>query len=621
MKERIKAHRNFKQFLINQMAGLTGHIDNAGYPFDRVTWKTCDYMSDNENPGWWVYEQTAYWLDGYLRAAIILEDKEKIEYAKDIIYGALEGADSDGFIGPKFLKPMTDDIFSRWPYVVFFRACIALYDYNSDERIIEAMAKHYKNDKGDYTLHRNVLNVEIMLWLYEKTNDKFFLDLAKKSYDEYNNKCQDDLCRKVALSQKKPYAHGVSYNEYSKLGALLYKYTGKKEYLAESIQAFKKIDRYFMLPGGCNCSNEFLISNDYYQSYETCDITDYTWSMENLLKITHDAEYGDKIERCVFNAGMGSITEDFKALQYFSCANQIICNEHSNHNKFLKGNCWMSYRPNPGTECCPGNVNRFMPNYILNSWELKDNAIYSLLHLDGSFEFEINGKKCQITEDDNYPFCDSFVYDVKATTCFDFYFRIPFWAKNVVVNVGTKMFKDVKSGRFYRVKINADCKIVVTFTSEIEKIKVKGGVYFRKGALVYSYPVPEKRIRIEEEKFPNFAAYNIVANGKWAYCIDKEEIEYKSFSEDASFFNKKGAPNLLVSAKEILNAQYETANKVYMIYNLYIKKGEYSKGNFTFTPRNMKNSELKLSNKSETIKLIPYGLCKLRMTVLNDITD
>ncbi len=153
MLKKIIPNGNYKKFLETQISGLTGHIENAGFPFDRVSWKTCDYMSNNENPGWWIYEQTAYWLDGYTRLGILLDDKKIINEASEIIYGAISRADEDGFIGPKFLKPMVEDWYGRWAYVVFFRACMALYEYNSDKNILDAMIKHYKNDKAPYTQH------------------------------------------------------------------------------------------------------------------------------------------------------------------------------------------------------------------------------------------------------------------------------------------------------------------------------------------------------------------------------------------------------------------------------------------------------------------------------------
>lgn len=95
----------------------------------------------------------------------------------------------------------------------------------------------------------------------------------------------------------------------------MYMATGKQKYLDASIAAYKKIDKYFMLIDGCHCSNEFLISNNIMQSHETCCITDYTWSMYYLYLATKDTSYLDKIEKCIFNAGLGAITEDFKALQ------------------------------------------------------------------------------------------------------------------------------------------------------------------------------------------------------------------------------------------------------------------------------------------------------------------
>ena len=65
----IKPTGFFEQFLKTQMDGLTGHIEECGYPFNTVCWGEEDYFTNNGTPNWWVYEQTAYWLDGFIRAA------------------------------------------------------------------------------------------------------------------------------------------------------------------------------------------------------------------------------------------------------------------------------------------------------------------------------------------------------------------------------------------------------------------------------------------------------------------------------------------------------------------------------------------------------------------------
>ena len=102
--------------------------------------------------------------------------------------------------------------------------------------------------------------------------------------------------------------------------------------------------------------------------HETCDITDHTWALAYLLQATGDARYADRIEQVIFNALPGSITKDFHALQYFSCPNQVIATSTSNHNLFMRGLNWMSYRPDHEVQCCPGNLHRAMPNFVSKMW-------------------------------------------------------------------------------------------------------------------------------------------------------------------------------------------------------------------------------------------------------------
>ena len=173
----LKPQGFLKEFLLTQMKGLTGHIEVAGYPFGQVEWGKPDVYTNDGKPIWWVYEQTAYWLDGYIRAAILLDDKKVIEKAKTIIYNVLNNADEDGYVGPKQLKEAISSE-DRWPHVVFFRACMALYDYEKDENILKILTRHYLECPCDFARGRNVLNVEIMCWLYQKTGNKKLLKYA-----------------------------------------------------------------------------------------------------------------------------------------------------------------------------------------------------------------------------------------------------------------------------------------------------------------------------------------------------------------------------------------------------------------------------------------------------------
>ncbi len=618
---KIRPDAWMKRFLETQLEGMTGHIEKAGFPFDRVKWGEADYREEGANPGWWVYEQTAYWVDGLTRCALLLEEPQYLEQAKEMIFAVLTHADADGYLGPEFLKE--NKPWNRWPHVVFFRACMALYEYTENPVILEKLTEHYLRNKVDYFNNRDVDNIEIMLWLFGKTKKKELLDYALETYKAYNEKAEDDNCDAQALSDRKPYAHGVTYNEYFKLGAILYLCTGDKKYLEVSENAYKKIDQYFRLPSGCHCSNEFLINNDYMQSSETCDVSDYSWALSYLLKATADGAYADKIETCIFNAGIGAVLEDFKGLQYFSCANQILADKQSNHNVFFSGSSWMSYRPNPGTECCPGNVNRFMPNYLWNSWMQERDKLYSFLYAPCIMETEIQGKRVSIQEKTRYPFEEKICYIITAETEFTLYLRKPGWAKEFSVVQDGRRCELVFEKGFVAVKVLGSCQIEVAMTSEIQVHKTKGKVWFSKGALVYSFGMKGER-RIDTEAIQadeDFPAYNMYPDDEWRYCITGRPVFVPNETAEA-FDLDTPLPYLEVPAKVIENMALDHRKKIRHCFDLYNKKYRYEKGDFTFTPRLMPNSQMVLDEKSgRTIKLYPYGACKLRMTVFNSNID
>ena len=604
----IRPRGFFLAFLRKQMEGLTGHIRYAGYPFDRVEWGQPQYLSDNGNEQWWVYEQTAYWLDGYTRCATLLEDQVAISEAARIIYNVIHNPDKDGYLGPAFLKET--DGWNRWPHVVFFRACLALYEYNDDLAIPQALARHYLRKPCRYDGFRDILNCEIMLRLYGILGDLALLHLAEENYRKYNENCNTDLCERAVLSRKKPYAHGVSYNEFAKLGSLFYQYTGERAYLKVSVAAYRKIDRWFMLPGGCNCSDEFLISNHFMHSIETCDVSDYTWSLHDLLIATGDASYADRIEKCIFNAGIGAVTEDFKALQYFSCANQMILTEHSNHNAFFRGNGWMQYSPNPGTECCPGNVNRFMPNYICNSWHAQDHTVSCLTFCSSEFTYTIGKDSIHIIEDTAYPFGETFAFDIHTTGSFQFRFRVPGWASMYRVLVGAKEIT-AEAGTFVEYPVCGDVRIVVLCQSEICEKKSGEGVYYEKGVLVYSYGMKGNRERGEGKN--GFTPYRMTPDREWRYRLFGNPKFHPCDTASDMDLNLP-LPYMEIRARVLPDVGFAQPKRVVSTTDLYHKKHKVNKGNFIFTPDFTKEKPTHFGQET-TVRLYPYAACKLRLTV------
>ena len=591
-------------FLQMQMDGLTGNISVAGYPFDSEWWGNPDAEDRNtsDDKCWWPFEQTAYWIDGFVRCAALLDDKAAIKKAEGIIYSVIDNADDDGFIGPHFMK----DNHFRWPLVVFFRACMALYEYNGDKKIVDAMSKHFLENKFDYGLRtRELLSVEMLVWLYEQTGNRRFIEIAEDSYVRYNEN-GDEVYDSLILSRKKMYVHGVTYNEYAKLGALLYKYTGKKEYLKVSEKAITKIDRYYMLPTQCNSSSERLLTNKYWESQETCDICDNSYSLEYILAVTGNPVYADKIEKCVFNAGIGAVTEDFRGLQYFSCANQIITDWQSNHNAYYCGGTQMSYGPKTGTECCTGNINRMMPNYILNMFRADDNAVYA--DLFGPAAVEIGGIK--ITEQTNYPFKNSLRFKIESDKAFTFCVRLPKWCVKHTV----KGAKGKVDNGYIKFAIGGNAEFEVSFKDEISLVNVYAGAYVMKGPLVYSLGMKGNRVpyRTETADGKEFPSYTMKPDKEFSFAFDENLNPEYHEGNDTLWDIDSDAPYIDVDAHYVRNWKLKPQPRIYhcdWTYNMKWKKETH-----TFTPRIPANPDIE--DKTQRIRLYPLGMSKLRMTVL-----
>ena len=258
----------------------------------------------------------------------------------------------------------------------------------------------------------------------------------------------------------------------------------------------------------------------------------------------------------------------------------------------------MSYRPNPGTECCPGNVNRFMPNYILNSWKRDNNDIY--LKLFSSSIYEADG--IRIEEITNYPFDNKIELDIQTDKPFTLHIRLHNENKGFQLLINGINAEYKKRNGFLVININNNCKIEYKQLFEIKKHLMNNYVYFTRGPIVFTKAIDyKKEIDIKEEKqSDDFHAYNMYSNEKWNYGIYDDTVELD---------NNDGS--ISVEGFEIENWKYELKDRIRRCTNLYTKEFSYFKGKFVFTPKIPKDM---IIGQKKLIKLIPYGLSELRVT-------
>lgn len=639
------------EILERQREGLTGHPEAMAYPFNSCLWAG-ELKRDSNNRGadWWRFEQTAYYLDGLARLGYVLDDEEllkvwneNLEYvlahplpfkagipveeqtdalARLADFNAEVSADprakqraeamaariqkmmeiraqdrQEGRLGPE-----TESM--AWPFAVFFRAMKACYEATGDERIPAALEKNYLSySVEELGMQRFVVNVEGILWTYSITGNKALLDLAVAAWEQDASELTQENC----LDDTPFTMHGVTMCELLKIPMILYSYTGEQKYLDAALHAMSKMETPNMLVDGVNSSSEALAGNDPLASHETCDIADYTWTAGYYLMTTGDAQWADRIEKAIFNAGFGAITKDFKSMQYFSCPNQFIATGNSNHNGFKYGSTWMAYRPIHETECCIGNLHRYMPNYVARMWMTDRNGQpVAALYGPSKVEYDLGGGvTVQIEEKTAYPFGEKIDFEFnffkngkpsEKAHKMDFTYRIPGWCKSAESGFLTESRK-WHSGDVFTVELPMDIEVVENAVS---------GVSVLRGPVVYSYAIPAD---VEEDPAiydnlagkvsgnPDFKSWSMTPAGKWNYALascDPAMFEVENCDATGFPFDPQSVPvKIKVPVKGV--------------------KGWTLKEN-RFTPALPETVEAE-SDEIFYIELVPYGSTTLRLTI------
>lgn len=534
-----------REMLERQRNGLTGHPEAMAYPYNSCLWAG-DLKRDSESRGadWWRYEQTAYYLDGLTRLGYLLEDEDLLSVWKENIDYVLSHplpARHDSIMDRPEGRLGADANSMAWPFAVFFRAVKACYEATGDERIPAALEKNYLSYSADELERgRGPVNVEGILWTYSLTGNPKLLELAETIW----NAGRGDLTQEACLDDSPFHIHGVTMNEMMKIPMLLYAYTGKPEYLEAALNADAKMEGPNMLVDGVNSSSEHLAGNDPLASHETCDVTDYGWTMGYFLTTTGDADWADRIEKSVFNAGMGAITKDFKAMQYFSCPNQFIATGNSDHNRFKHGRTWMAYRPIHETECCIGNVHRFLPNYVSRMW-LKDRNGFPVAALYGpsSVVYELeDGTTVRIEEETAYPFGSKIDFrftfyrngrETRKPVSMDFTYRVPGWCRTMEPGFVTES-REWKSGDVFSVEFPMDIEVI---DNPVE------GKSIERGPLVYAYAIPVncvedttvyRNLAGKVSGNPDFKSWSMTPAGKWNYALVEDQLDEAKFVPSTS---------------------------------------------------------------------------------------
>ena len=429
-------------------SGITGHLDQHATTFEKGwSGETFEARGVKEEGTNWPLEQSAYWLDGLVRLAWILEDpalKQKVKSRLDpIVEGVING-------GPSFIhwRPVDqlERPFDNWAHSHMGRAMVAYYMATGEQRILDALVKVYQGYMlpdlpANFIVVSGSVNVDPMLDTYLLSGDTTILH----DLQAYTRKNEIEKTVSQWINGDITAGHTVIYYENIRVPSVLHVLTGESKFIQATKSAFDWGEREHGLPLGLISGEEYSAGIGSIRNVETCNVAAGAWTINWLMRITGDGKYGDRLEDIFFNAGPAPIDKDFKTMCYYQSPNRISTEFPEDEPMHPGKDSYLFTEIGHTVLCCVGNSNRIIPNYIMHMWmkPVSETGIAATLYGPSTLKTEINRTMVSIQTITTYPFEENIrmLVDPEKKVEFALYLRIPEWSTNSVIKVNGEEVK------------------------------------------------------------------------------------------------------------------------------------------------------------------------------------
>jgi len=649
------------EYFNRQKKGLTGRLGEISAWLDK---KDNAWLS-KDGKGKWGWEEVPYWLKGYANIGYITEDKEIIDEAKIWIEAALDSQRENGFFGPNFawesyiadedrnieLSIEKRKAIDFWPNMIMLYCLQSYYEYSKDERVIELMTKYFKfqfdieekdllSNDHYWARIRGGDNLHSVIWLYNRTGEKWLLSLAEKIYrktapwasrghklDEIKNwkGIREGFDWPIWFSDLIDW-HNVNIAQCFRTPAQYYLLNGDKKYLKATYDNFNIVREYFgQVPGGMFGSDENCRPgyDDPRQAIELCGIVEHMNSDEHLLRITGDTFWADHIENIAFNSFPATVSPDFKAVRYLTSPNMVVSDSESHSPGIQQTGPFLNFNPF-SSRCCQHNHTQGWPYFTENLWmATPDNGLAAVIYSPSKVNAKVgDNTNISITNKTNYPFSDDLIFEIKTDKSdnFPIYFRIPSWSKKSAIMINGKTINTpIEAGKYLKINrkwSNGDF-VNLVFPKNIsvkrwEKNHNSASINY--GPLTFSLNIKEKYVEkpsdktaihdsrwqkgADKDKWPT---YEIYPGSDWNYGLILDKSSNYSFEVIERDWPKNNFPFTNKSAPILIRAK---ARKI----------PDWKMDKTTGLVGELMDSPVKSDEIDEVIELVPMGGSRLRIS-------
>jgi hypothetical protein len=606
-----------KGWLRNQLEleakGMSGRLPDVSewVKYDGNAWVNPEGKGHS---GW---EEMPYWLKGYGDLGYVLKDERIRKETQTWMEAILKSQREDGWFGPRSSLTSLDGKPDLWPNMLVLNILQSYYEVSGDERVMPFMTKYYRWQlncpdeifmAGYWPKMRAGDNIESIYWLYNRTGEKWLLDVAAKCH-KHMARWDTDVIN----------WHGVNFTQGFREPAVYYMQTKDAKHLAAMERNYAKaLGMYGQMPGGMFVADENARPgyDDPRGGAETCSMVEFMHSFEMLTKITADPKWADRCEEVAFNSFPAALTADWKGLHYLTGANQIQLDRGNKAPGVQNGGTMFSYSPHGRYRCCQHNVAHGWPYYAQELWlATADRGLCASLYAASEVTAKVgDGSSVRIVEETDYPFSDQIkltIADLKRPVRFPLYLRVPKWCEGSEVTINNS--QPATLGRLGYVVVEREWRsgdvvqLRLPMKLSVRKwVKNHNAVSVDYGPLTFSLRIGERWVAYDgTEKWPEFEVFPMTA---WNYglVIDEKnpaasfQVQRKPGPVAKQPFTLDGAPiQIMAKARKIPQWQQDSLGLVGLL----------------------QDSPAKTSEPVETVTLIPMGGARLRIAAFPTVSD
>ncbi len=592
-----------------QANGLSGHLDE----FWPDVGPESGWLGGNGES----WERGPYFLDGLVPLAYLLQDERLIAKSRKWVNWTLENQQANGMIGPT----KNDD---WWPRMVMLKVLTQYQEATADSRVVPLMQRYFAyqlrelpnrplRDWGKYRWQDEVASV---VWLYNRTGNPDLLQLAQilhqQGYDwhaqfekfAYTGKMD---AKELGLHEGTPIpdramqTHGVNNAMALKSSALWWLVSKDQSYRPGVSQQLAALDTYHGIPNGMFSADEHLAGKNPSQGIELCAVVENMFSLEYAMGILGDPLLGDRLEKIAYNALPGTLTDDMWAHQYDQQPNQIQCS--------LRQRPWTTNGPEsnlyglePNFGCCTANMHQGWPKFTSNLWMASaEGGVASVAYAPCELNTKIRNVPVALEERTAYPFEEVILLAINPgrPVQFPLTLRIPAWATEPSIRLNGKTVPATRAGSFAVIdrewKPADQVELHFPMRPTVSR-SYHNSVVVERGPVIYSLDISTEWKKLRTRGMT--ADWEAHPKSAWNYALDinertagtaKEVIQTKA---ERGVFTLEGAP-VLIEVKGRKISQWQEENGC---------AGE------------LPQSPATSAQPQETVRLVPYGAAKLRIT-------